>query len=237
MTNSDAEETADPAPDTAPASTDSPIRVVIADDHTLVLAGLAGLLELVDDIIVVATAADGNEALTTVAEHRPDVLLLDIQMPVLDGLSTLRKLRADDNPTPVLVLTTFDDDALVLQAVRDGADGYVLKDVSLDRLAGAVRTLAAGGSLIDPTMTERLVRAVRSGAMEAPSVGVALQLSGRERDVLRLLASGYANRDVAETLHLAEGTVKNHISSVLAKLGARDRTAAVVKALRLGLLE
>jgi DNA-binding NarL/FixJ family response regulator len=213
------------------------VRVCLVDDQTLVRHGIRSLLGLADDVEVVAEAGDGAEGVAMVVEHRPDVVLLDLRMPRHDGMWALGELRARGLDVPVLVLTTFDDDELVLQALRAGARGYLLKDVTLEQLVGAVRTLAAGGTLISPAITERLLRAVH-GVPAPPDDGAPLQeLSGRELEVLRLLAAGYANREIAQVLVLAEGTVKNHVSNVLLKLGTRDRTRAVLRALHHGLLD
>ncbi|MDP9793680.1 DNA-binding NarL/FixJ family response regulator [Catenuloplanes nepalensis] len=211
------------------------IRVCLVDDQTLVRQGISGLLGVTGEVEVIAEAGDGAAAVEAVARDRPDVVLLDLRMPGRDGIWALRALRARGIDVPVLVLTTFDDDELVLQAVRAGAAGYLLKDVTLDQLMGAVRTLAAGGTLVQPAITDRLLRAVRAGSPPEPLPQRPI-LTDRERDVLRLLASGYANREIAAALFLAEGTVKNHVSSVLFKLGVKDRTSAVLHALRHGLL-
>ncbi len=211
------------------------IRVCLVDDQTLVRQGIRSLLGIAGDVEVIAEAGDGAAAVAAIEADRPDVVLLDLRMPGHDGIWTLRTLRERGSTVPVLVLTTFDDDELVLQAVRAGAAGYLLKDVTLDQLMGAVRTLAAGGTLVQPAITERLLRAVRAGP--APATPAQLpELTGRELDVLRLLASGYPNREIAAALFLAEGTVKNHVSSVLFKLGVKDRTSAVLRALQHGLL-
>ncbi|AUS77062.1 DNA-binding response regulator [Actinoalloteichus sp. AHMU CJ021] len=213
------------------------IRVCVVDDQTLVRQGIRGLLSLAEDIEVVAEADDGMAALTVIEETTPDVVLLDLRMPRQDGIWTLEALRESGISVPVLVLTTFDDDELVLRALRAGARGYLLKDVTLEQLVGAVRTLASGGTLVQPAITDRLLRAVRSREVPFDSEVTRVEdLTERELEVLRLLASGYANREIAEALFLAEGTVKNHVSSVLLKLGTRDRTRAVLRALHLGLL-
>ncbi len=208
------------------------IRVCLVDDQTLVRQGVRSLLGVADGIEVVAEATDGAEAVLAIETDPPDVVLLDLRMPGHDGIWALRTLRERGIKVPVLVLTTFDDDELVLQAVRAGASGYLLKDVTLEQLVGAVRTLSEGGTMVQPAVTERLLRAVRTDqpVPDAPA------LTERELDVLRLLAGGYANRDIAAALFLAEGTVKNHVSSVLSKLGVKDRTSAVLHALRHGLL-
>jgi len=212
------------------------IRVVLVDDQNLVRQGIRSLLALSDEVEVVAEADDGMSAIAAVAEHRPDVVLLDLRMPRHDGIWALNALRDNGTEVPVLVLTTFDDDELVLRALQAGAKGYLLKDVTLEQLLGAIRTLAGGGTLVQPAITDRLLRAIRGGGLTEMSEPPMLALTDRELDVLRLVASGYTNRQIAEALFLAEGTVKNHLSSVLLKLGARDRTNAVLRALHLGLL-
>ncbi len=213
------------------------ITVGIVDDQTLVRQGIRSLLDLADDITVIAEATDGDEALTLVERHRPDVLLLDLQMPRRDGIATLASLRERGDDLPVLVLTTFDDDDLVLRALRAGAHGYLLKDVTLTQLVDAIRTLADGHTLIQPAVTERLLRAItREPRINHDALPRPQALTEREREILRLLASGFTNRQVATALHLATGTVKNHVSTILQKLGVRDRTRAVLRALELGLL-
>jgi DNA-binding NarL/FixJ family response regulator len=213
------------------------IRLVLADDHALVRQGLRTLLELTPDLRVVGEAADGEEALARVAELQPDVVLLDVRMPRLDGLGVLRRLRETDPGRRVVLLTTFDEDAVVLEALRLDAQGFLLKDVSLEQLADAVRRVAAGDTLLPPAISERVRRGLpppatpRAGA-EPPPGG----LTPREAEVLRLIARGLSNREIAEALGTAEGTVKNQASSVLAKLGVRDRTRAALRALELGLL-
>lgn len=210
------------------------MRLVLADDQTLVRHGIRSLLEIAGGFDVVAEAEDGEAAVTAVREHAPDVLLLDLRMPGRDGIWALETLRAAGLDVAVLVLTTFDDDALVLRALQAGARGYLLKDVTLEQLADAVRTLAGGATLVQPAVTARLLRAVRAGP--APVVAVPAGLTEREREVLRLMAQGWSNREIADALYLAEGTVKNHVSNVLLKLGAKDRTRAVLLALQSGLL-
>ncbi|OKL53883.1 DNA-binding response regulator [Bowdeniella nasicola] len=213
----------------------TPLRVVLADDQYLVRAGIVSLLGLDTSITVVAEASDGEEALTAIAEHRPDVLLLDLRMPRLDGIGVLKELQAGGNSTPVLVLTTFDDDEQVVAAMRAGARGYLLKDVTLEELTTALREVAAGKRYIQPAITATLV-AHFADPPTAQGPALIPQLTDRERDVLRLMAAGWANREIAESLHLAQGTVKNHVSAIMDKLGVRDRTKAVLRALELGLL-
>lgn len=211
-------------------------RVVVVDDQALLRQGIRTLLGMAG-IAVVGEADDGEAAVDVIVATRPDVVLLDLRMPHRDGIWTLRRLRERQIDVPALVLTTFDDDTLVVDALRAGARGYLLKDVTLEQLTRAVETLAAGGTLIAASITDRLLRAIRS----APSpVGVSApppqELSERELEVLRLAAEGYTNREIAGLLFLAEGTVKNHMSAVLLKLGARDRTNAVLRALHEGIL-
>lgn len=212
-------------------------RVAIVDDQTLVRQGIRSLLALSNEIDVVAEAGDGDAALAILDTSDVDVLLLDLRMPRRDGIATLEALRARDNHVPVLVLTTFDDDELALRALRAGARGYLLKDVTLDRLVGAIQTIAAGGTLLQPALTDRLLRAASERAADLPGISPPDPLTARELEVLRLVATGYSNSEIASALHLATGTVKNHVSNLLLKLGVRDRTRAVLRALDLGLLD
>lgn len=208
--------------------------VLLADDHTLVRQGIRTLLDLTADVRVVAEASDGEEALQLLRERRVDVALLDVRMPRRSGLDVLRELGAGTGVPPVILLTTFDEDAVVLEALRLGARGFLLKDVSLDQLADAVRVVASGGSLIHPAVTERVRRGAHQSAPVFPASDLPDPLTTREVEVLRLVAAGYSNREIAQALGTAEGTVKNQTSSVLSKLGVRDRTRAVLKALELG---
>lgn len=212
------------------------IRVCLVEDQSLVRHGIRTLLGLAADIEVVAEASDGEEAITVIAESRPDVVLLDLRMPKLNGLEVLRRLQQSDTLPATLVLTTFDDDEMVFAAIRSGAKGFLLKDVSLERLTGAIRTLAAGGTCIHPAITERITRALESRRPAFESSLAIQRLSEREIEVLRLVAAGYSNREIADLLSLSEGTVKNHASSILGKLGVRDRVRAVLKAIDMGLI-
>lgn len=211
-------------------------RVVIVDDQTLVRHGIRTLLEIAD-LDVVGEADDGRAALDVVAATAPDVVLLDLRMPRYDGIWTLRELRERGVDVPVLVLTTFDDDTLVLDALHAGARGYLLKDVTVEQLTRAVHTLAGGGTLVAPSITSRMLRAVRSVPSAAGTdTPPAQPLTERELEVLRLMAEGYTNREISRALCVVEGTVKNHVSTILLKLSARDRTNAVLRALHLGIL-
>jgi DNA-binding NarL/FixJ family response regulator len=211
------------------------IRVVLADDHTLVREGIRSLLALVPEIALVGEAKDGAEAVRVVVEARPDVLLLDMRMPLGDGAWVVHELARMERLPPTLILTTFDDDAAALEVVQAGARGFLLKDVTLERLVSAVRTLAGGGTMIHPALTARAEQALRAQRIAAPATPAA-ELTVREREVLRLLAGGFSNREIGHVLFVAEGTVKNHVSNILTKMGVRDRTRAVIKAAERGLL-
>lgn len=212
------------------------IRVVLVDDQTLVRQGIGGLLELVPDIEVVGEASDGVEALEKVPQLMPDVLLLDIRMPRLDGIAVLDALRKADALPPTLVLTTFDDGDAAIAAVRAGAKGLMLKDVSLQDLAQAIRALADNGTAFQPAMTESLIAAIRRGPLASSDGDTGEALTAREKEVLHLICAGYSNKEIASLLGLADGTVKNHVSNLLLKLDARDRTRAALKGLQQGLL-
>jgi DNA-binding NarL/FixJ family response regulator len=208
------------------------LRLLLVDDETLVRQGIRGLLELDPRFAIAGEAADGEEALRRIAETRPDVVLLDVRMPKLDGLGVLRAQRDLPNAPPCLVLTTFDDRALALAAIREGARGYLRKDVSLPELIAAVETLAAGGTYLQPALTRALQTGAAAGPLAShPAAPPAEPLTPRETEVLRLMAAAYTNREIAAALGTAEGTVKIQVSNVLAKLAARDRTHAVLLAL------
>lgn len=208
------------------------IRLIVVDDQTLVRQGIISLVQLDTEIKVVAEAADGSDVVRLVQQFQPDLLLMDIRMPVVSGIDALRLLQQAQLRVPVIMLTTFDDHQQVLEAMLAGARGYLLKDVALDVLLQAIRTVAAGGSLLQPAMTERILHA-RS---EDPGLPPTETLSPKELEVLRLLAAGFSNREIAAAVFKSEGTVKNQVSAILAKLGVRDRTKAVLKAIDLGLL-
>ena len=212
------------------------IRVCLVEDQTIVRQGLRSLLALNPDITIVAEASDGEEAVEAIEREKPDVVLLDLRMPRLDGLGVLQRLRERGTSRPTLILTTFDDDTMLFEAVRAGAKGWLLKDVSLERLTDAIRTVAAGGTCIEPVITERIMRALERSNVSFESADLPEPLTDREKTILRLLAGGYSNREISQLLAINEGTVKNHISSVLSKLGVRDRTRAVLKAIDLGFI-
>ena len=210
------------------------IRVVLVDDQTLVRRGIRSLLELSADIGIVAEAADGEEALGVIRRERPDAVLLDVRMPKRTGIDVLQELQRAGELPPTILLTTFDDDEALLEGVKAGARGYLLKDVTLEQLTEAIRTVASGGTLIRPAVTERVLRGLEHVRRDFESLSPPDPLTKRELEILRLMAGGYSNKEIADALGTAEGTVKNHASNILSKLGVRDRTRAVLKALELG---
>jgi DNA-binding NarL/FixJ family response regulator len=220
------------------SATGDRVRVLLVDDQALFREALATLLGVRPEIEVVGEAGDGDAALRQAAELRPDVVLMDLHMPVLDGIAATRRLRVEQPGVRVLALTTFDDDEDVFAALRAGAVGYLLKDVSSDRLVEAVLAAARGESVLQPSVAARVVARVAQLPEDAPRrpQPLVVPLSDRELEVLRLLADGSSNREIAASLFLAEGTVKNHVTNVLAKLGARDRTQAALRARALGLI-
>jgi len=208
----------------------------MVEDHAIVREGVSNLLALSQDIEVIGAAASAEEALARIPGAKPDVLLLDIKLPGLSGVELIRRLHAAGVLPPTLILTTFEDDELLFEGLRAGARGYLLKDISLEQLLEAIREIAGGGNYVKPAVTEQLLQAARkSEGMSRGTLPLTL-LTERETHVLRLLASGYSNREIARALIVSVGTVKNHVSSILGKLGVRDRTRAVLKGLQSGLL-
>lgn len=210
------------------------IRVVLVEDETLVRRGIRGLLALIGNIRVVGEASDGAEALDVIEQQHPDVVLLDVRMPKMSGLEVLEKLRAMGTLPPAILLTTFDDDAALMRGIRAGARGFLLKDVSLERLTDAIYRVAAGETLIRPAITERIVRAVETLAAPIEALEPPEPLTRREIEVLRMMAGGYSNREIGDNLGATEGTIKSHISSILSKMGVRDRIRAVLKGIERG---
>lgn len=208
-------------------------RIALVDDQELVLKGLAALLQGLDGIEVVLQSLDAELLLAALAQRPVDVIVSDIRMPGLDGIGMLRRLRESGDATPVILLTTFDDSALMLAAVEAGAQGFLLKDASPPDLSEAIRAVAAGRTLLQPVSLGP-VRSQRDAVSDAALGPVSL--SEREVSILRLVAGGYSNKEIGRSLHLSEGTVKNYISEVLGKLDCRDRTHAVLKAISLRLL-
>ena len=195
------------------------IRVLVADDHPVVRHGLCTMLEIEDDIVVVGRAADGEEAVLQARETRPDIILLDVQMPNVDGIEALRRIRADNPEARVIVLTTYRNEDYIFPSLEAGARGYLLKDASRTELAAAVRAVHRGESLLDPQVQETIDNAPRHDPLTA-----------RELEVLRLMADQRSNAQIAELLFVSENTVKTHVSNILAKLGCSDRSGAVLTA-------
>ena len=212
------------------------IRVLIVEDQTLVCEGLEMLLSLTEDIRVAGRAADGMEALHSMQKQTPDLVLLDVRMPKMSGIEVLREMKAKALTIPVILLTTFDDDAALLEGIRLGAKGYLLKDVSLAKLTEAIRLVAAGRSMISPVVTERLLHGLQAVPLPPDNEYESEALTTREVEIIRLMTGGYSNREIAGALYLSEGTVKNHVSNILSKLGVRDRTRAVLKAIEKGIV-
>lgn len=214
------------------------IRVALVDDQALVRRGFALVLGHQDDITVVGEAGNGVEAIAMTLEQRPDVVLMDIRMPELDGLAaTAQLLERVDWPLKIIILTTFDPDEYVFRALRAGASGFVLKDIPPEQLAPAIRTVADGGALLDPTITRRLIgRFAQTLAADASVARRLATLTDRERDVLLELAKGSTNSEISDTLFIGAATVKTHVSSILTKLGLRDRSQAVVFAYESGIV-
>ncbi len=221
---------------TAVPSGDAPVRVVLVDDQQLVRAGIAFVISTEPGIEVVSEASNGELGLVAARDHRPDVVLMDVRMPVMDGIAATRRLHEAAGP-PVLVLTTFDDDDVLWGALQAGAAGFLLKDTPADDLIAAIRTIAGGGSWLDQRVTPRVLQAVRAGAprgrVDVPGVD---KLSERELEVLVLISQGASNLEIADRLVVSERTVKGHVGSIFAKLGARDRAAAIILAYDAGLV-
>jgi DNA-binding NarL/FixJ family response regulator len=217
------------------------IRILLVDDQTLIRQGIRLLLAGEPDLQVVGEAANGLEALACLDALKPDVILMDVRMPEMDGVTATRAVVARYPACSVIILTTFDDDETIFEGLRAGARGYLLKDINADEMTAAIRTVASGGALIQPSITRKVLAEftrlatpqLHSSAKPQPLVE---PLTDREMEVLKLLAEGLSNREIAERLIITEGTVKNHVSNLIAKLNVRDRTQAILKAQEFGLL-
>ena len=205
-----------------------PIRVLLVDDHPVVRAGIEGILNSQTDIEVVGEASDGIEAICLNQTLQPDVILMDLQMPKMDGVTAIKAIHEQANPPHILVLTTYDTDADIVQAIQAGATGYLLKDTPREDFFAAVRQVAQGKSVLTPVVASRLMARMRAPAEE--------QLSGREFEVLTLVSQGHSNKDIAKQLHISTATVKTHLIHIYGKLGVSDRTAALTTALEKGIL-
>lgn len=218
----------------------SRIRVVVADDHPIVRAGIVGLLEQAGDLDVVGVAADGNEAVAIAASTSPDLVLMDLRMPGLDGAAATARILGDGGPTRVLVLTTYDTDEHIVEAIEAGASGYLLKAAPQEEILAGIRAVVAGETVLAPSVAAQLVRRMREDASGAGGSGAAgrapAALSARELEVLRLVAAGQSNPEIARSLVIGEATVKTHLTHVFEKLDVGDRTRAVTRAMELGIL-
>jgi DNA-binding NarL/FixJ family response regulator len=212
------------------------IRVLVADDQSMVRAGFRVLLAGEEDIEVVAEAGNGLEAVAKAVRYRPTVVLMDIRMPELDGLEASRRILADDNTARILILTTFDLDEYVYEALRIGASGFVLKDDPPEQLLAAIRTVAGGNALLSPTITKRVIKQFTRVPRPTPAPQLA-ELTEREGDVFRLIARGLSNAEIGEKLFISDTTVKTHITHILQKLDLRDRVQVVVLAYQAGVIE
>jgi DNA-binding NarL/FixJ family response regulator len=224
---------------------EAPVRVLVVDDQRLMRDGIASLLSIQDGIDVVGTAGDGQEAVAQAVALHPDVILMDVRMPVMDGVAATTEVRRQLPSCQVLMLTTFDDEEYIVEALRAGASGYLLKDIPAHDLAQAIQAAHKGIYQLDPAVASKVVASLTGagGAAQQPpptetpsGAGSLTDLTGREIEVLRLIAKGATNREIAEHLVITEGTVKNHISSILSRLGLRDRTQAALYAREVGLL-
>lgn len=212
------------------------INILLVDDQTLVREGIKSLLSLSENVKVIAEADDGDKVVDIALQQSPDVILMDIRMPRMSGIDAVKSLQSKGIEIPVLMLTTFDDHQLVMDAIQAGAKGYMLKDVSLDSLTQGIEEVAAGKTSIQPAVTEKVLQGLKGMHNDFDSLEQPEAMSEKEREILRLMAAGYSNREISNAMHKSEGTVKNQVSNILSKLGVRDRTRAVLKALELGLI-
>lgn len=213
------------------------VKVLLVDDQMLVREGIKGLLNLSDKVNVVGEASDGSQVIEAINRCAPEVILLDLSMPKVDGIETLELLKNQQVTIPVIILTTFDDNEFILKGIQAGAMGYLLKDVSLDTLVSGIETVSSGKRLVQPAITERLLQGLESIKSEFSAPSTIETLSPKELEVLGLMASGCSNKEISEALHKSEGTIKNHVSNLLSKLGVRDRTRAVLVAIEKGILK
>ena len=212
------------------------IKVALIDDQTLVREGIRSLLELSDRVSVVAEGISGDQVVEIAQEFCPDVFLMDIRMPKMNGIEAIAELNQANISAPVIILTTFDDHDIVLQSMQAGAKGYLLKDVSLEDLISAIESVHKGETIVQPVITENLLRGLRGHTAGFDSLPNPQNLTKKETEVLRFIAGGYSNKEISKALSKSEGTIKNHVSNILSKLGVRDRTRAVLRAIEIGIL-
>ena len=213
------------------------IKVCLVDDQKLIRDGITNLLNLSEDVKVVAEAGDGQAFLDMMSKIEIDVILMDLSMPVMGGIDTIKALHEQGYQIPIIILTTFDDHELILEAIQSGAAGYLLKDVSLETLIDGIKTVHSGNRLMQPAITERLMEGLKGYHSGLNMPDPLEQLTNRETEILGLMATGCSNKEMSQMLHKSEGTIKNHVSNILAKLGVRDRTRAVLVAIEKGLLD
>ncbi len=212
------------------------IKIILVEDQLLVRKGISGLIKLIPDFEIVAEAEDGEQAIEAILSTEHDVVLMDIKMPKLNGIEALIKLSEQNKLTSTILLTTFDDDELFLKGMRSGARGFLLKDVSIETLADTIRKVVRGETVIRPAITEKIINRIKNTEYDFESSDNPEKLTPRELEVLRLMAGGYNNKEIASVLCISDGVVKNHTSNIFFKLGVRDRTRAVLKGLELGLI-
>jgi DNA-binding NarL/FixJ family response regulator len=212
------------------------IRILVCDDQAIIRDGLALMLNLERDMQVVGMAEDGHDAIVLMEQHTPDLVLMDLKMPGVNGVEATRQIRRQYPTTKILVLTTYDDDSWIFDAIRAGANGYLLKDTPREQLIAAIRGTIAGKAYVDPDIASKLLLRVASNQSQ-PATQITNKLTEREIDVLRLIAQGLSNSDIAKRIYLSEGTVRNHVSAILSKLNLADRTQAAVLAIQHGLAD
>ncbi|MGC9089612.1 MAG: response regulator [Caldisericia bacterium] len=206
------------------------IKILIADDQKLIREGLKVLLEMEEDFTVISEASNGKEAVDLYIKLRPDIVLMDIQMPIMNGVNAIKKIKEIDELSKIIILTTFDDYEYVFDGLKSGALGYILKDIPIEKLSDTIRTIFKGGALIEPSITKKILSEI-SKIEKAPKGDALLleQLSSREKEILSLIAKGYTNQEIADKLFLSVGTVKNYVTNILQKMEVKDRTEAVIK--------
>ncbi|MBC7194572.1 MAG: response regulator transcription factor [Caldisericia bacterium] len=212
------------------------MKILIADDQKLIREGLKVLLEMEEDFEVIGEAANGKEAVDLYIKLRPDVVLMDIQMPVMNGVEAIKKIKEIDEFSKIIILTTFDDDQYVFDGLKSGALGYILKDISIEKLSETIKTIYKGGALIEPSITKKILQELTKIETTYKIDSLLEPLSSREKEILSLMAKGLTNQEIADKLFLSVGTVKNYVTNILQKLEAKDRTEAVIKAKNMGLV-
>jgi len=212
------------------------IKIILVEDQLLVRKGISGLIKLIPDFEIVAEVEDGEQAIEAILKIEHNIVLMDIKMPKLNGIEAISKLKEQNKLTPTILLTTFDDDELFLKGMRAGARGFLLKDVSIETLAETIRKVVNGETVIRPAITEKIINKIKNTDYDFESFANPEKLTPRELEVLRLMAGGYNNKEIASVLCISDGVVKNHTSNIFFKLGVRDRTRAVLKGIELGLL-